>query len=130
MEQGREKLKTAAVYISENTTHFILWVKEKTPQAVEWVSVRSGSHNWHKMLKQFDTPHFSRPHPCPSLCPGVRQYPRQCVPGAGIPEGAAPLPPSQLRHSSTDTHIRSAAESVAQSTGLLQVSTLWHLPAH
>lgn len=37
MEQGLEKAKTAAVFISENTTQFILWVKEKTPQAIEWV---------------------------------------------------------------------------------------------
>ncbi|TMS12211.1 Transmembrane protein 214 [Larimichthys crocea] len=36
MEQGLEKAKTAAVFISENTTQFILWVKEKTPQAIEW----------------------------------------------------------------------------------------------
>lgn len=129
MEQGREKLKTAAIYISENATHFILWVKEKTPQAVEWVRVQSGSHKWHTMLMQFDTSHPSHPPPCPFLCPDVRQYPRRCVPGAGIPEGAVPLPPSQLCHSSTGTHIRSAAESVAQSTGLLQVSTLWHPPA-
>lgn len=37
MEQGRDKAKTAAVYISEHTTHFILWLKEKAPQAVDWV---------------------------------------------------------------------------------------------
>lgn len=37
IEQGREKVKTAAIFISENTTQFILWVKEKTPQAIEWV---------------------------------------------------------------------------------------------
>lgn len=38
MEQGLEKAKTAAIFISENTTQFILWVKEKTPQAIEWVN--------------------------------------------------------------------------------------------
>ncbi|XP_075893774.1 transmembrane protein 214 [Nelusetta ayraudi] len=37
LEQSRDKLKTAAIYVAENTTHFILWAKEKTPQAVEWV---------------------------------------------------------------------------------------------
>lgn len=37
MDQGLEKAKTATIYISENTTQFILWVKEKTPQAIEWV---------------------------------------------------------------------------------------------
>lgn len=37
LEQSRDKLKTAAIHVAENTTHFILWVKEKTPQAVEWV---------------------------------------------------------------------------------------------
>lgn len=37
MEQGLEKAKTAAIFISENTTQFILWVKEKTPLAIEWV---------------------------------------------------------------------------------------------
>lgn len=37
MEQSREKVKTAAIFISENTSQFILWVKEKTPQAIEWV---------------------------------------------------------------------------------------------
>lgn len=39
MEQGLEKAKTAAIFVSENTTQFILWVKEKTPQAIEWVSL-------------------------------------------------------------------------------------------
>ncbi|KAF3850160.1 hypothetical protein F7725_019879 [Dissostichus mawsoni] len=37
MDQGMEKTKTAAIFISENTTQFILWVKEKTPQAIDWV---------------------------------------------------------------------------------------------
>ncbi|XP_068609790.1 transmembrane protein 214 [Brachionichthys hirsutus] len=37
-EQGRQKVKTAAVFSSEKTSQFIVWVGEKTPQAVEWVS--------------------------------------------------------------------------------------------
>lgn len=41
MEQGREKVKTAAIFVSENATQFILWVKEKTPQAIEWVRLGS-----------------------------------------------------------------------------------------
>uniref|UniRef100_A0A8C6UTM3 Transmembrane protein 214 n=1 Tax=Neogobius melanostomus TaxID=47308 RepID=A0A8C6UTM3_9GOBI len=36
-EQGLEKTKAAAVYISENTTKFILWVKKTTPLVIEWV---------------------------------------------------------------------------------------------
>ncbi|KAM3603454.1 uncharacterized protein V6R79_022711 [Siganus canaliculatus] len=38
IEQGREKAKAAAIFISENTTQFILWVTEKTPLAIEWVN--------------------------------------------------------------------------------------------
>lgn len=41
MDQGLEKAKTAAIFISENTTQFILWVKEKTPQAIEWVNTNT-----------------------------------------------------------------------------------------
>ncbi|KAM6992245.1 transmembrane protein 214 [Tautogolabrus adspersus] len=41
MEQGLEKAKTAAIFISENTTQFILWVKEKTPLAIEWVNTNT-----------------------------------------------------------------------------------------
>lgn len=41
MDQGLEKTKTAAIFISENTTQFILWVKEKTPQAIEWVNTNT-----------------------------------------------------------------------------------------
>ncbi|TNN63011.1 Transmembrane protein 214-B [Liparis tanakae] len=41
MDQGLEKTKTAAVFISENTTQFILWIKEKTPQAIEWVNTNT-----------------------------------------------------------------------------------------
>uniref|UniRef100_A0A671TYQ8 Transmembrane protein 214 n=1 Tax=Sparus aurata TaxID=8175 RepID=A0A671TYQ8_SPAAU len=41
MEKGLEKAKTAAIFISENTTQFILWVKEKTPQAIEWVNANT-----------------------------------------------------------------------------------------
>ncbi|KAK5852682.1 hypothetical protein PBY51_006532 [Eleginops maclovinus] len=37
MDQGMEGAKSAAIFISENTTQFILWVKEKTPQAIDWV---------------------------------------------------------------------------------------------
>ncbi|XP_068564576.1 transmembrane protein 214 [Cebidichthys violaceus] len=41
MEKGLEKTKTAAIFISENTTQFILWVKEKTPQAIDWVNTNT-----------------------------------------------------------------------------------------
>lgn len=37
MEQGLEKAKSAAVFISENTSRFIVWVKETTPLVIEWV---------------------------------------------------------------------------------------------
>lgn len=36
-EQGLEKAKSAAVFISENTSRFIVWVKETTPLVIEWV---------------------------------------------------------------------------------------------
>uniref|UniRef100_A0A3B3ZIG6 Uncharacterized protein n=1 Tax=Periophthalmus magnuspinnatus TaxID=409849 RepID=A0A3B3ZIG6_9GOBI len=39
-EQGLEKAKTAAVYVSENTTKLILWVKETTPLVIQWVSLQ------------------------------------------------------------------------------------------
>ncbi|XP_068199318.1 transmembrane protein 214 [Antennarius striatus] len=38
VEQGREKTKTAAIFLFEKGSQFILWVREKTPQAVEWVN--------------------------------------------------------------------------------------------
>ncbi|CAK6979443.1 transmembrane protein 214 [Scomber scombrus] len=41
MEQGMEKAKSAAIFISENTTQFILWVKEKTPLVIEWVNTNT-----------------------------------------------------------------------------------------
>ncbi|XP_071323505.1 transmembrane protein 214 [Trachinotus anak] len=41
MEQGRENAKTAAIVISENTTQFILWVKEKTPLVIDWVNTNT-----------------------------------------------------------------------------------------
>uniref|UniRef100_A0A4W6DGF7 Transmembrane protein 214 n=1 Tax=Lates calcarifer TaxID=8187 RepID=A0A4W6DGF7_LATCA len=41
MEQGLEKAKAAAIFISENTTQFILWVKEKTPLVIEWVNTNT-----------------------------------------------------------------------------------------
>ncbi|XP_044233320.1 transmembrane protein 214 isoform X2 [Thunnus albacares] len=41
MEQGLEKAKTAAIFISENTTQLILWVKEKTPLVIEWVNANT-----------------------------------------------------------------------------------------
>lgn len=47
LEQGLEKSKTAAIFISENTTQFILWVKEKTPQAIEWVRLISSFEHKH-----------------------------------------------------------------------------------
>ncbi|XP_017267218.1 transmembrane protein 214 [Kryptolebias marmoratus] len=37
VEQGVEKTKAAAVFISDNTTQFVLWVKETTPLVVDWV---------------------------------------------------------------------------------------------
>lgn len=40
-EQGLEKAKAAAVYISENTTQLILWVKEKTPLVIEWINTNT-----------------------------------------------------------------------------------------
>ncbi|XP_063351875.1 transmembrane protein 214 [Pelmatolapia mariae] len=36
-EQGLEKAKSAAVFISENASRFIVWVKETTPLVIEWV---------------------------------------------------------------------------------------------
>lgn len=47
MEQGLENAKTAAVFISENTTQFILWVKEKTPQVIEWVRLKGSMFSCH-----------------------------------------------------------------------------------
>ncbi|MEQ2267366.1 hypothetical protein XENORESO_004993 [Xenotaenia resolanae] len=41
MEQGVEKTKAAAVVLSENTSQFILWVKETTPLAIEWVNTNT-----------------------------------------------------------------------------------------
>uniref|UniRef100_A0A8C6US73 Transmembrane protein 214 n=1 Tax=Neogobius melanostomus TaxID=47308 RepID=A0A8C6US73_9GOBI len=40
-EQGLEKTKAAAVYISENTTKFILWVKKTTPLVIEWINTNT-----------------------------------------------------------------------------------------
>lgn len=37
MEQGLEKAKAAAIFISENTIHLVHWVREKTPLLIEWV---------------------------------------------------------------------------------------------
>uniref|UniRef100_A0A667ZPP8 Transmembrane protein 214 n=1 Tax=Myripristis murdjan TaxID=586833 RepID=A0A667ZPP8_9TELE len=45
MEQGLEKAKTAAIVISENTTQFILWVRENTPLLIEWVRLHE-SDSW------------------------------------------------------------------------------------
>ncbi|XP_037541551.1 transmembrane protein 214 [Nematolebias whitei] len=36
-EQGVEKTKAAAVFISENAARFVLWVRETTPLVKEWV---------------------------------------------------------------------------------------------
>ncbi|KAM6915586.1 transmembrane protein 214 [Xenentodon cancila] len=41
MEQGLEKAKAAVVVISENTTTFILWVRETTPLVIEWVNTNT-----------------------------------------------------------------------------------------
>lgn len=40
IEQGLEKAKTAAIFISENTAQLIVWVREKTPLVIEWVRLR------------------------------------------------------------------------------------------
>ncbi|KAL3979515.1 dynein heavy chain, axonemal [Sarotherodon galilaeus] len=40
-EQGLEKAKSAAVFISENTSRFIVWVKETTPLVIEWVNTNT-----------------------------------------------------------------------------------------
>lgn len=41
IERGCERVKTAAVFTSEKGVQFILWLREKSPQAVEWVTGRS-----------------------------------------------------------------------------------------
>uniref|UniRef100_A0A7N6BZ29 Transmembrane protein 214 n=1 Tax=Anabas testudineus TaxID=64144 RepID=A0A7N6BZ29_ANATE len=41
IEQGLEKGKAAAIFISENTTQFIVWVREKTPLVIEWVNTNT-----------------------------------------------------------------------------------------
>uniref|UniRef100_A0AAQ5XFT9 Transmembrane protein 214 n=1 Tax=Amphiprion ocellaris TaxID=80972 RepID=A0AAQ5XFT9_AMPOC len=41
MEQGLEKAKAAAIFIAENTTQFVLWVKETTPLVIEWVNTNT-----------------------------------------------------------------------------------------
>lgn len=48
VERGCERIKTAAVFTSEKGVQFILWVREKTPQAIEWVtgwSARNGANH-------------------------------------------------------------------------------------
>uniref|UniRef100_A0A8C5I9V2 Transmembrane protein 214 n=1 Tax=Gouania willdenowi TaxID=441366 RepID=A0A8C5I9V2_GOUWI len=37
LEQVLEKMKAAAVFMSEKTTQFIVWVKETTPLVIDWV---------------------------------------------------------------------------------------------
>ncbi|XP_013885596.1 transmembrane protein 214 [Austrofundulus limnaeus] len=37
VEQGVEKTKAAAVLISDNTTQFLLWLRETTPLLIDWV---------------------------------------------------------------------------------------------
>ncbi|KAF3703065.1 Transmembrane protein 214-B [Channa argus] len=41
IEQGLEKANAAAILISENTTQFIFWVREKTPLVIEWVNTNT-----------------------------------------------------------------------------------------
>ena len=44
MTQAMEKSKAAAIFISENTTQLIHWVREKTPLVIEWVRVNINNH--------------------------------------------------------------------------------------
>ncbi|XP_028253849.1 transmembrane protein 214 [Parambassis ranga] len=41
MEQGLETAKTAAIFMSEKTMKFVLWVKETTPLVIEWVNTNT-----------------------------------------------------------------------------------------
>ncbi|XP_041831329.1 transmembrane protein 214 [Melanotaenia boesemani] len=41
MEQGLEKGKAAAISMCDNTSRFILWVKESTPLVIEWVNTNT-----------------------------------------------------------------------------------------
>lgn len=56
------------------------------------------------------------------FCSGEHQHSRQCVPGVGVPEGAAPPPTSELHTASARLHIWPATTGVDQPTGILQVS--------
>lgn len=133
MEQGLEKAKAAAIFISENTTQLILWVKEKTPLVIEWVRLyihvfSHKNHNESKRLKGLNSHMFCHCDCCfpTCLCPGEHQHSRQCIPDVGIPEGAAPPPPPELHPASAGVHVWPATASVDQPSGLLQVSTLRH----
>ncbi|CAL1585191.1 unnamed protein product [Knipowitschia caucasica] len=37
LDQGLETTKTAALYVSENTTTFILWLRQTTPLVLDWM---------------------------------------------------------------------------------------------
>lgn len=124
MEKGLEKAKTAAIFISENTTQFILWVKEKTPQAIEWVRLWG---NGCKTVTSFCLVIFYVTDSClisVYLCPGERQHSWQCVPGVGLFKGAPLFPPSELHPASAGLCNWTATASMDQPTGLLQVSNL------
>ncbi|XP_076026632.1 transmembrane protein 214 [Genypterus blacodes] len=41
VEQGLEKAKAAAIFISENTIQLVRWVREKTPLLIEWVNTNT-----------------------------------------------------------------------------------------
>lgn len=116
IERGCERIKTAAVFTSEKGTQLILWVREKSPQAIEWVS--EGARDAATALITSET--------CLTgvcLCSGLCQYPRQCVPAAGLPEGAAAAPPPELHPACPGVPLRPLTQSLDQPPGLLQVST-------
>lgn len=121
MEHVYEKAKAAAIFLSETALQLVLWVREKTPQVIDWVSGWSlGGLNefWQTSVKVARLASF--------LCTGLRQHSRQCFPAVGLPEGAAPPPPSGLHPPSAGLSVCPSTESVAQPAGLLQVSTLRH----
>jgi len=122
MDQGLEKTKTAAIFISENTTQFILWIKEKTPQAIEWVRLWTGAS---PMVVYISVAfHLADLRLSLCLCPGEHQHSRQCLPGVGVFKGPAPLPPAELHLAGAGVFIWTATTIVDQPPGLLQVSTL------
>lgn len=133
LEQGVEKTKAAAVCISEKSVHFIHWVKETTPLVIDWVRTgqrcfNTGCHcPWCSLFVTECVCFFFPPL---SRCSGEHQHSRQCVPGVGVSEGAAPAPPPQLHPPSSGLYQWAAAASLDQPTGLLQVSDSTALVSH